>query len=58
MTNRGSAETVVDLSEDDAARKTRATIRYLAESDFVIRRFVSAGVTISSLRLSSRGSSR
>jgi len=25
-------------------RKTRATIRYLAESDFVTRRFVSAGV--------------
>jgi hypothetical protein len=50
MTNWGSAETVGDLSEDDGVRKTRATIRYLADSDFVTRRFVSAGVEHSTVR--------
>jgi hypothetical protein len=33
-----------DLSEEDGVRSTRATIRYLADGDWVTRRFVSPGV--------------
>ncbi len=40
----GSAEAVANVSDEDHVRQTRATIRYLAEGDFVTRRFVSAGV--------------
>jgi hypothetical protein len=42
MTSSNAAG-VVELSDEDRARQTRATLRYLAEGDFVTRRFVSAG---------------
>ena len=38
------AEAVAELPEEDGVRQTRAMMRYLAEGDFVTRRFVSAGV--------------
>ena len=34
----------IDFEDEDQARSTRATIRYLADGPFVTRRFVSAGV--------------
>jgi hypothetical protein len=37
------AAAVTELSEEDRVRQTRAKLRYLAEGDFVTRRFVSAG---------------
>jgi hypothetical protein len=40
----GSVEAALDVANDNGLRTTRATIRYLAEDDFVTRRFVSAGV--------------
>jgi hypothetical protein len=38
-----NAAALAELSEEDRVRQTRATLRYLAEGDFVTRRFVSAG---------------